>query len=415
MAPAHAPERHRNRGAPFRWAWVAALCALPFALAACGGQAAPKAPPPPTVLVDEVETRDVKEYIEAVAVLDGYVNAEIRARVSGYLESQKYQDGARVKTGQLLFTIDPSEYSAQASLARGNLERAKAARALGQTQLERQEQLVQMKATPRQAYDEALAAKQDATGQETAAKASLEQAEINLSYTQIRSPVDGVAGVAQVRVGNLVGKDGPTLLTTVSQIDPMRVRFSVAEVEYIRYAQRTKQFEGRDLAWAQRQFSSLASKGTTEQGVAGIELVLADGSVYPHQGVIISADREIDPATATIGLECLFPNPDQVLRPGQYGRVRIQRPDTQKNQTLVVAEKSLIEVQGTFSLAVVGDDNVVQLRPVEVGARVDDQRVIKKGVSQGERVVVEGIQKVKDGSRVVPKHVPQKSARLDEP
>jgi len=380
---------------------------------ACHGEDAQKAPPPPTVLVDEVEARDVKEYIEAVAVLDGYVNAEIRARVSGYLQSQNYQDGARVKKGELLFTIDPTEYSAQASLARGNLERAQAARALGQTQLERQEQLVSMKASPRQAYDEALAAKQDAAGQETAAKASLEQAEINLGYTQIRSPVDGVAGVAQVRVGNLVGKDAPTLLTTVSQIHPMRVRFSVSEIEYIRYAKRTQHFEGRDLSWAERQFASLAREGVTEEGLPGIELVLADGSVYPHQGVIIAADREIDPATATIRLECLFPNPEQTLRPGQYGRVRIQRPDHPQGKTLVVAEKSLIEVQGTYSLAVVGSDNVVKLRPVEVGARVDDDRVIKKGVEPGELVVVEGLQKVKDGSHVTPRHAPQKSARLE--
>jgi membrane fusion protein (multidrug efflux system) len=227
--------------------------------------------------------------------------------------------------------------------------------------------------------------------------------------------VDGVAGVAQIRVGNLVGKDGPTLLTTVSQIDPMRVRFSVSEIEYIRYAKRTQRFEGRDLAWAKRQFVSLGKTGKTEEGLPGIELVLADGSVYPQLGVIIAADREIDPATATIRLECLFPNPEQVLRPGQYGRIRIQRPDTQQSKTVVVAEKSLIEVQGTYSLAVVGEDNVVKLRPVEVGARVDDQRVIKKGVEAGEVVVVEGLQKVKDGAPVTPKHVPQKSAHLEQP
>ena len=395
--------------------WRAALTLVVIVGAGCKRNEAPKAPPPPTVMVDEVEARDVKEFIESVAVLDGYVNAEIRARVSGYLQSQNYQDGARVKEGQLLFTIDPTEYSAQANLARGNLARAKAARALGKTQLQRQEQLVKMKASPREAYDQALASSQDAIGQETAAKASLEQAEINLSYTQIRSPVDGVAGLALVRVGNLVGKEGPTLLTTVSQLDPMRVRFSINEIEYIRYAKRPRRFEGRDLAWSKRQFVSLDSRGVTEEGLPGIEIVLADGSVYPHGGVIIAADREIDPNTATIRVEALFPNPEQVLRPGQYGRVRIQRPDTQKGKTLVVAEKSLIEVQGTYSLAVVGEDNVVHVRPVEVGARVDQDRVIKKGVEAGERVVVEGLQKVKSGSRVVPKHVPQKSARLEEP
>jgi RND family efflux transporter MFP subunit len=392
-----------------------ALAALAFGCLACGGGGgASKAPPPPTVLVDEVEKREVKETIEAVAMLDGYVNAEIRARVSGYLKSQEFEDGARVKEGQLLFRIDPTEYAAQASLARGNLARAKAARRIGETQLARQEQLVQMKAVSREAYDQALAATQDAHGQQTAAQASLTQAEINLGYTEIRSPVDGVAGLALVRVGNLVGKDAPTLLTTVSQVDPMRVRFSVSEIEYIRYATRARQLEGRDLAWTKRQFASLQSRGTTEEGTPGLELVLADGSLYKYRGVIVASDREIDQATATIRLEGLFPNPEELLKPNQYGRVRIQRPD-QDGKALVVAEKSLVEVQGKYSLAVVGKGDVVELRPVEVGARVGDERVIKTGVTEGERVVVEGLQKVQNGSRVVPKHVDQKSARLSTP
>jgi membrane fusion protein (multidrug efflux system) len=389
------------------------LCSCLLVSAACKGNEPAKTPPPPTVLVDEVEARDVKETLEAVAVVDGYVNAEIRARVSGYLKSQEYQDGAQVKEGQLLFTIDPTEYATEASSARGNLARAKAARDIGETQLQRQENLVRMKAVARETYDQAVAAKEDAAGQVTAAEAALQQAKTNLSYTQIRSPVDGLAGLALVRVGNLVGKDGPTLLTTVSQIDPMRARFSVSEIEYIRYARRVKALEGRDLAWAKREFASLASQGHTTEGTPGIELVLADGSIYKYRGVIISSDREIDQATGTIRLEALFPNPEHLLRPGQYGRARIQRPEEQQGKAMVVSEKSLLEVQGTYSLAVVGAGDVVKLRPVEVGARVGDQRVIKKGVAVGDRVVVEGVQKVRDGSRVVPKHVPEKSARVE--
>lgn len=364
------------------------------------------------MLVQQVQARDVTDTLESVATVDGYVTAEIRARVKGFLKSQEYRDGSMVKKGQLLFTIDPTEYSAQAAQARGNLARAKAAREIGEADFERQKQLVEMKAVSRQAYDEAAARIEDAKGQVSATEAALHQAEINFSYTQVRSPVDGLAGLAQVRVGNLVGDGSPTLLTTVSQIEPMRVRFSVAEIEYLRFAQQQKQVTSRDLDWARRQFASLAKTGRTTDGAPGVELVLVDGSVYAHQGVIVASDREIAAETGTMRLEALFPNPEQLLRPGQYGRVRIARPTTQRGKTMVVAEKSLLEVQGMYSLAVVGSDDVVKLRPVEVGARVGDQRVITKGVQVGELVVVEGVQKVRDGSHVTPKQVPPKSAQV---
>jgi membrane fusion protein (multidrug efflux system) len=381
------------------------------AVPACVGHEAANAPAPPTVLVDPVRAKKVLQTEEAVALVDGYVNAELRARVSGYLKAQTYQDGAHVKRGQLLFTIDPEEYVAQVASARGDLARARAAHRLGQAQLQRQSELVKQQASSAEMYDQAVAAVADAAGQETAAQAALRQAELNLSYTRVRSPVTGVAGIAQVRIGNLVGKDSPTLLTTVSQVHPMRVRFSVSEVEYLRYAKRYRELAGRDLAWAERQFAALRERGQTEEGLPGVELVLADGSVYPQRGVIIAADREIDPATATIRLEALFPNHEELLRPGQYGRVRLERPESAGEPALVVAEKALVEVQGTYSLAVVGADDVVRLRPVKVGARVGTERVIEQGVAAGERVVVEGVQKVHDGTKVTPKPVSAHASR----
>jgi membrane fusion protein (multidrug efflux system) len=385
-------------------------CLLGLALVSgCREMAPTKPPAPPTVLVDRVVQRNVVEYVESVGVVDGYVNAEIRARVSGYLKSQDYDDGARVKAGQLLFTIDPEEYRAQVALARGNVARAEAAETIGHTQLERQEQLVRMKAVSEEAYDQALAATRDAAGQAKAAKAALRQAELDLSYTELRSPVDGIAGLPHVRVGNLVGKEEPTLLTTVSQIDPIRVRFSLSEADYLRYAKKFPQLEGRDLAWAERQFQELARLGQTEDGTPGIELWLADDSVYPRRGVIVAADREIDPSTGTIRLEGLFPNPERLLRPGQYGRVRMARTATDQS-SLVVAEKALVSVQGTYSVAVVGSDDKVQLRRVEVGARSGEARVITEGVEEGERVVVDGLQKVRDGMQVIPKAVPMGSS-----
>lgn len=383
-------------------------------IGACAEHEAPKPPPPPTVVVDAVEARHVTEALESVAEVDGYVNAEIRARVRGYLKSQNYQDGSHVRANTLLFTIDPEEYRAQVERARGDLARAKAAVELGKVQLARQEQLLRMKAAAREVYDQAVAAASDAAGQESAARAALRQAEINLSYTQIRSPVTGVAGIALVRVGNLVGQDGPSLLTTVSQLDPMRVRFALAEAEYLKYAQKYQSLGSRDLRWAQREFTALKNKGRTSSGAPGIELILSDGSVYKHRGVMIAADREIDASTGTIRIEVLFPNPEELLRPGQYGRVRFDKPqDTEKS--LLVAEKSLVEIQGTYSLAVVGDDHVVELRRVELGPKIGSERVIRKGIREGEWVVVEGVQKVKEGAKVAPQVVEEKAVLRTAP
>ncbi len=378
------------------------------ATVACGEAEAPKAPPPQTVMVDAVEAKAVTVALESVAEIDGYVNAEIRARVSGFLKAQAYQDGSHVKTGDLLFTIDPSEYQAQVQRAQGDVERAKAASEYAKVQLARQQQLVEMKAVAREIYDQALAATHDSAGQVKAAQAALSQSKIDLSYTQIRSPVAGVAGIALVRVGNLVGKEGPTLLTTVSQIDPMRVRFSLAEAEYLKYAQKYQGLGERSLAWAKREFASLKRQGHTQAGDPGIELLLSDGSVYKHRGVIIAADREIDVQTGTIRIEALFPNPEELLRPGQYGRVRFDRPQAQE-KSLVVAEKSLMEIQGTYSVAVVGDDHVVKLRKVDIGPQVGDERVIRAGIKEGEWVIVEGVQKVKEGAKVQPQEVSHKA------
>src|SRR6266851_4899636 len=334
-------------------------CLLATALAACGQAKGKAGPPVPTVTVVPVAQRDVPLFIEAVASLDGYVNAEIRARVKGYLESQKYKDGSAVTQGQPLFTIERTEYAA------------------------------------------ALA---DAQSQLLGARAQLQQAQLNLSYTEIRSPVSGVAGLALVRVGNLVGQDGPTLLTTVSQVDPIRVNFPFSEVDYLKSPERFKGLDGRDLAWAKKQFEAMAA-GIAPPGDPGLELILADGSTYPRRGVIVAANRQVDPSTGTIQIQALFPNPDGSLRPGQYGRIRLRRQDAGQN-ALVVPEKALIQVQGTYSLAVVSADNKVQQRRVEVGPSNGELRIINSGVVAGERVVIEGLQQARDGAVVNPQPVP---------
>lgn len=372
---------------------------------------APKAPagppvlPPPVVYVGQVERRDLDLTTEAVATLDGYVNAEIRARVRGFLKSQSYKDGGYVKVGEPLFTIEGDQYQAAVRVARASVERARAGDARDRTLLSRSEGLSQTGMLSQQDLDDARTGVADSQGRVDGALAELSQAELNLSYTQIRSPISGVAGVALVRIGNLVGQDGPTLLTTVSQLDPMRVTFALSELDYVRYPDRYKGFDARDLSWAQAQFAKLSAEGKTENGDAGIELLLSDGSVYAHRGVVVAVDRQIDPSTGTITLQALIPNPQGLLRPGQYGRVRLPRGDEGRD-ALVVPEKALVFMQGRYSLGVVDGAGKVAMKPVELGARAEGMRQVKSGVSEGETIVIEGVQKISDGALVKPQPPP---------
>ncbi|HEY6881926.1 MAG TPA: efflux RND transporter periplasmic adaptor subunit [Polyangiales bacterium] len=389
--------------APLR---AAVATAFSVALFACKPEAQqPKAPPPAKVVVETVRKRSVELYADNVGQIDGYVNAEIRARVRGYLHQQLYRDGGEVKAGQVLFTIDPAEFVAALDSARGTAARAKAQLQLAQQNLARSEALIKSGTITQRALDDATAAANDAAGQNSAAQAAVRNAELNLSYTKVHSPIDGVAGLARVRVGNLVGQAEPTLLTTVSTLDPMRVRFPINERDYLKNAARFRQLAGRDLKWAQQQFAALAQGGRAEGGDEGVQLILSDDSVSPHRGVIAATDREINPTTGTIQVEALFPNPEGLLRPGQYARVRVRRSDV-SGERLVVAQKSLLEVQGTYSVAVVKPDNKIEMRKIEVGPTTGDDRIVTGGLRDGERVVLEGVQKVTDGAPVVPEPAP---------
>jgi membrane fusion protein (multidrug efflux system) len=257
-----------------------------------------------------------------------------------------------------------------------------------------------------QDLDNATASLADTEAQIAAAQAALETSSLNLSYTQIKSPIEGVAGLALVRVGNLVGQDGPTLLTTVSQTDPIRVNFSLSEVDYVRHPERFRHLETRDLAWAKKQLAALDAGETAESGDPGVDLVLADGSVYAHKGIIVTTNRQIDASTGTIQVQALAANPDGLLRPGQYARARIRRTEAGHDE-LVVPERALISVQGTYSVAVVGPDNKVQLRKVELGPASHGMQILAKGVAEGDRIVVDGVQKVSDGATVDPKPAPE--------
>lgn len=391
------------------WPLLATL--LP-ALAACESKkdAPPPGPPPPVpVLVTTVAQREVPLYLESVGTIDGYINADIRARVRGFLKSQDFKDGAEVKQGELLFTIDPSEYSAAVESAKGQVAQANAVRTRALLDRARDQTLNNAGAIAPAQLDVAVTTAAQSEGQTAVAQAQLRQSQINLGYTRITSPVTGIAGLALVRVGNLVGQDGPTLLTTVSQIDPMRVTFPISEADFIAFGPRFRNLDARDLDWAHRQFKSMATGGEPE-GQSAIEVILADGKPYPLRGVIVTTNRQVDANTGTLMVQALFPNPDKLLRPGQYGRVRIRRDD--HTPSLVVPARALIQVQGTTSLAVVGPDNKVQVRRVEAGPTVGPLQVIRSGVSVGDRVVVEGTQKANDGATVDPKPAPDNIAAM---
>src|SRR5688572_25022334 len=390
---------------------AASLLSIVVALSACGQSGAKSAPPPPPmVTVATVGRQDLPLYTEAVGSAAGYIDAEIRARVRGFLESQRYKDGGRVKAGQILFTIQSSEYQAALSAAKAGLARARSAQDHTRVSLERRQALIKSKVVSEQELEDAAASAREAENQVEVARAQLRQAELNLSYAQVKSPIDGVAGLALVRVGNLVGQDGPTLLTTVSQLDPIRVNFPLGEIEYVKSADRLRQLDRRDLTWARAQLAKLAAGQPAEGDEPGLELLLADGKPYPHKGVVVSANRQVDPGTGTIQLQALFPNPDNLVRPGQYARVRMRRHGA-GDQVLVVPESAMAQMQGTYSVAVVGQDNKVALRRIEVGPGAGNLRVVTSGLREGERIVVEGVQKVSDGALVNPRpHKPQAGA-----
>lgn len=356
--------------------FLALLC-----LQGCGTRSVSAAsPPPPNVQVAPVVQQNVPIYHEYIATLDGYVNAVIQPQVSGYLVKQNYREGEVVRKNEVLFNIDPRPFQAVLDQAKAQLAQAEAQ--LGKTQLDvqRDTPLAKEKAIAQSQLDNEVQANLAAQATVQADKAAIEQAEINLEFTNVRSLIDGVAGIATGQVGNLVGPQ--STLTTVSQLNPIKAYFVVNEQQYLAFIQRNP---------------TAAQRSNTEQHLQ-LELVLADGSMYPRKGRFFAVDRQVDIQTGAIRLAGLFPNPDNVLRPGQYGRVRFVsyiRPNA-----LLVPQKAVTELQGIQQVAVVGDDNKVNIRSVRMGERVGPMWIVEDGLKPGERVVVEGVQKVREGVAV---------------
>ncbi|MGA2751945.1 MAG: efflux RND transporter periplasmic adaptor subunit [Verrucomicrobiota bacterium] len=360
------------------------LVATTALLCVAGCRQKPQAtPPPPTVEVAPVNQADVPIYHEWIGTLDGLVNATIRAQVTGYLIAQDYREGDAIKKGDLLFEIDPRPFQAALDQAKGLLAQAEAR--LGKTELDvkRYAPLLKDRAVSQEEYDDAVQANLEAKAAVLSANAQVEQAQLNLDFTRITSPIDGIASIAKGQIGDLVGP-GTGELTTVSTINPIKAYYNVTEQAYINFA---------------KLFSTESDRAERLKQLE-IQLILGDGSVYPQIGRIYTPDREIGITTGALRLEARFPNPDGALRPGEFVRVRVKF-DVNRG-ALLVPQRAVSELQGTYQVDVVDADNKVHIQPVTVGERSGSLWTIEQGVEPGQRIVVEGLQKIRDGILVSP-------------
>ena len=337
---------------------------------------------PPEVLITEVIQKDVPVVREWIGSLDGSVNADVRARVSGYLISQNYKEGTLVHQGDLLFQIDPSTYEAVVEQAKSSLAQSEANQLQADQTEKRETQLFEQKVESAQSRDNAVQANVAAKAEVKAQQAALRQAQLNLEFTKISAPLNGIAGIANPGIGDLVGPSDAQPLMTMSTVDPIKVYLKISEQDYLKFAKRVEQ------------------TGNAGQAAPPVEIVLADGTLYPHPGKFSAVDREVDQQTGTIRLAALFPNPNNILRPGGFVRVRV----TVRNirGALLVPQRAVNELQTSDEVAVVNGDDKVEIRSVKVGDKVGSLWVIEDGIKPGDRVIVEGAQKVRDGQLVKP-------------
>lgn len=355
---------------------IFAACAAAVWLA-CGKEDAATGPAA-EVVIAPVEAKDVDVFSDWVGTTTGFVNAQIYPKVQGYLMKQAYRDGTVVKAGVLLFEIDPRQYQAALDEAQGQLGRARAALGKSELDVKRYTPLAAQGAVSQQELDDAIQARAAGAAQVESAEAAVERARLDLEWTQVKSPIDGVAGIANAQVGDLVSPT--TLLTSVSQLDPIKVSVQVSEVDYLRFASRLREAEA------------------TGGGPNRIELILADGSRYPEPGHFSVAGLAVATTTGTIELQGVFPNPNNLLRPGQFARVRVVTG--RFPGALVIPQRSVRDLQGVSQVAVVGADDKVAFRNVKLGPETGSDYVVAEGLQEGDRVVVEGLQKVRDGMLV---------------
>ena len=350
----------------------------------CGGSEPPVAPLLEIRVVDAI-VRDTPIVIEMVGQTRGAVDVPIRARVEGTLDAMHFVEGRRVERGALLYEIDPRPFESKVVEARGYLAAARTVLAKAKADLDRIRPLAEMKAVSQMDYDGAVAKHDAARGELEASEAKVEQAEIELGYTRIHSPVEGLIGISAAKVGEFVGAaPNPVVLNFVSQTDPIRVRFAIDERKYLTFARRAIQLQKTE-------------EQLREQS-GGLEMVLADGTVHTARGRVVATDAAIDASTGTFTLEADFPNPDGLVLAGQFARVRAV-VDVRRDAVLV-PQRCITELQGNFRVFVVAEDGTVALRPVEPGARIGAIQILESGLEPGERVALEGVLRLQDGMKV---------------
>lgn len=370
-----------------------------WTLGACA-PSEPPAPPPPEIPVVEVIVRDQPIVLEMVGETMGSVDIPIRARVEGFLDGMFFEEGRRVEKEQLLYVIDPQPFEAAVVEAQGYLAESTTMLAKAKADLGRIRPLAEMKAVSQQDLDGAVAEYEAAIGAVQASQARVEQAEIELSYTKILAPIDGRIGISEAKVGEFVGRSpNPVILNYVSQADPIRVSFSIDERQFLRFSRR--------FALLRSEEGEVAMRRAQADDDGGLEMILADGTIHSERGHIVAYDAAVNASTGTFRLEADFANPGSVVIAGQFARVR-GIIDTQQD-AILVPQRTIQEQQGQFSVFVVNDDNTVALRPVAPGYKVDQLQVIESGLGPGDRVVFEGLQRLRDGATVAPELI-----RIDE-
>jgi membrane fusion protein (multidrug efflux system) len=369
-----------------RWSNALGLCLMLLVLAGCETKEARPEPGPPEVETIDVVQKDVPVYEEWVAQLNGPTNADITPKVQGYLLTQNYENGYFVKKGQLLYTIDPRPFEAQLDQAKAEVAVAEANLSRTQADVDRDTPLAAQNAIPKKQLDNDVANLASWKAQLQAKQAQVQQADLNLAWTKVYSPIDGIAGVSTSQIGDLVGTT--TKMTTVSAIDPIWAYFNVSESVFLNVAPRVNQI-------------IRGSGNLKAAGLPPVEFIQANGDLYPVRGRFIYVNRQVGTQTGTIQMAAQFPNEGASLRPGGFGRVRIQTG--MNKDALLIPQAAVIEVQSMYQVVVVTPDNKASFRPVKVGERVGPDWVINEGLKPGEKVIVEGFMKVREGVPVSPK------------
>jgi len=371
--------------------WLTLAIVQALVLVACDG-GKPASPPPPEVPVIELSGQDTPIYQEWVGVTLGAADVQIRARVTGVIEKIHFMEGGLVDKGALLYSIDSNELDERVAGARAQVAEAETRLAKAQADLARYRPLAAMNAVSQRDLEEAIANEGAARGAVDAARAGLSVATINRGYAEVRAPISGYIGLSEVKVGDLVGPTtSKSLLNTVSQIDPVHVRFSISEREYLDFARRYG-----------------APRNKTAPEAPSLSLILTDGSVHPYPGRVLNVQRQIDATTGSLAIEAEFPNPQLLLRPGQFGRVRAAVED--RKNALLVPQRAVRELQGQYQALVVGPDDTVEVRGIEVSNRVGNNWLVTKGLAVGDRLILAGTQRLKAGMKIVPKAAPAETA-----